>query len=141
MKITGGIMSEQSSNNHTEKRKKGGALIWIVLHTMLAVYALSAVFTKMASQEEPFSFKFFLFYGLLLLLLGLYAIGWQQIIKRMPLTAAYANKAVGVIWACIYGVIFFSEKITPGKIISGILTIAGVILFALADNNEEGGDA
>ncbi len=121
-------------DDHSEqKQKKGSALIWIVLHAMLAVYALSSVCAKMASQEEPLSLKFCMYYGILLLLLGLYAIGWQQVIKRMPLTAAYANKAVGVIWACIYGVIFFSEKITPGKIVSGVLTIAGVVLFALGD--------
>ncbi len=128
-------------DDHSEKKqKKGNALIWIVLHAMLAVYALSSVCAKMAGQEEPLSFKFCMYYGILLLLLGLYAIGWQQIIKRMPLTAAYANKAVGVIWACIYGVIFFGEKITPGKIISALLTIAGVVLFAFADSNERGGD-
>ncbi len=125
--------------NHTEEKsnqKKGSAIIWIVLHVMLAVYALSSVCAKLAGQEETFSFKFFLYYGLLLLLLGLYAIGWQQIIKRMPLTAAYANKAVGVIWACIYGMIFFGEKITTGKVVSGILTIAGVVLFAIADSDD-----
>ncbi len=122
--------------NKSDKKKKNSILIWTVLHAMLAVYALSSVCAKMAGQEEPLSFKFCMYYGLLLLLLGLYAIGWQQIIKRMPLTSAYANKAVGVIWACIYGVIFFGEKITTGKIISGILTISGVVLFAIADSGD-----
>ncbi len=135
-------MSEQG-------KKKHGALLWIVLHAMLAVYALSSVFAKLAGNEETISFRFCLYYGLMLLLLGLYAIGWQQIIKRMSLTAAYANKAVSVIWACIYGVFFFGEKITAGKIISAVLTIAGVVLFAVADaetveksehETEKGGD-
>ncbi len=124
-------MSTQGKN-----QKSSTVWIWIVLHVMLAIYALSGVCSKMAAGEAFLSFRFCLFYGLLLLLLGLYAIGWQQIIKRMSLTAAYANKAVGVIWACIYGVIFFGEKITTGKVISGILTIAGVVLFAIADSGD-----
>ena len=117
--------------------KKRSAWLWIVLHVMLAVYALSTVFSKYAAQEEPMSIKFFLFYGLVLLLLALYAIGWQQIIKRLPLTVAYANKAVSVIWGCIYGVIFFSEKITIGKVTGSLLVIAGVILFAFSDTYGE----
>ena len=129
-------MPDKTSETTANPKKKGSAVIWIVLHAMLAVYALSSVCAKLAGQEEPLSFKFCMYYGILLLLLGLYAIGWQQIIKRMPLTAAYANKAVGVIWACIYGVIFFGEKITTGKIISGILTISGVVLFAIADSGD-----
>lgn len=115
------------------QQNKGRIMIWVVLHVMLAIYALSGVCSKFAAQEELLSFRFCLFYGFLILLLGLYAIGWQQIIKRMPLTQAYANKAVSVVWACIYGVMFFQEKITVGKVCGGLLTIAGVVLFALSD--------
>lgn len=119
-----------------KKEKKGGGALWIVLHAMLAVYAMSSVSAKLASQEKALSFEFCMFYSISLMLLAIYAIGWQQIIKRMSLTAAYANKAVGVIWACIYGFIFFGEKITLGKVISGFLTIAGVVLFAIADSSD-----
>ncbi len=51
----------------------------------------------------------------------------------MPLTVAYANRAVTVIWGGVFGVLFFGEKITPGKIAGGVLTIAGVVLYALSD--------
>ena len=115
-------------------RKKNNIIIWIVLHIMLALYSLGSVCSKIAANEEFLSFRFCLFYGLLLLILGVYAIGWQQIIKRMPLTAAYANKAISIVWACIYGVIFFDEKLTVGKIVGGAIVAAGVILFALSDN-------
>ncbi len=128
-------MNEKKMTN--QNKKSTSALIWVLLHILLAVYALSSVFSKMAAGEEFLSFRFCLFYGLLLLLLGLYAIGWQQIIKRLPLTVAYANKAVSVVWACIYGVFFFQEKLTMGKFIGGLLTIAGVILFALSDKEAE----
>ena len=129
--------------NKEGTKKSATAWVWVVLHVMLAIYALSGVLLKMAGNESFLSFRFCLFYGLVLLLLGLYAIGWQQIIKRMPLTKAYANKAVSVVWACIYGVIFFRETITVGKVIGGLVTIAGVSLFAFSDSpqsdEEEGG--
>ena len=122
----------------TDQNKKGAsARIWVLLHILLAVYALSGVFSKLAAGERVLSCRFCLFYGLLLLLLGVYAIGWQQIIKRMPLTKAFANKAVSVIWACIYGMIFFHETITVGKAVGGLLTIAGVILFAFSDKQTD----
>ncbi len=123
--------------NKEGTKKSATVWVWVVLHVMLAVYALSSVFSKMAGNESFLSFRFCLFYGLVLLLLGLYAIGWQQIIKRMPLTKAYANKAVSVVWASIYGVIFFRETITPGKVIGGILTISGVVLFAFSDKQTD----
>lgn len=117
-----------------ENTKKASPIIWVILHIMLAVMSLGSVCSKTASGEKFLSFRWCLFYGLLLFILGVYAIVWQQIIKRLPLTVAYANRAVSVIWGCIFGVIFFEEKITIGKIIGGLIVIAGVILYALSDD-------
>lgn len=66
-------------------------------------------------------------------MLGFYAIGWQQIIKRLPLTTAFANKAVTVVWGIIWGAVFFQEKVTIGKVIGAILVILGVVVYANAD--------
>lgn len=122
--------------NSEQNNKKANPVIWVILHILLAIMSLSGVFSKMAAGEEFLSFKWCLFYELLLLTLGIYAIGWQQVIKRLPLTVAYANRAVSVIWGCIFGIIFFGEKISTGKIIGGILVIAGVIIFATSDSND-----
>lgn len=113
-----------------EDNKKGKPVIWIALHLMLAVMSLAGVCSKKAAAEPFFSLRWCIFYGLVLVILGIYAIVWQQIIKRLPLTVAYANRAVSVLWGCIYGVIFFSEKITTGKIIGCVIVAAGVILYA-----------
>ena len=69
-------------------------------------------------------------------LLGFYAIGWQQIIKRLPLTTAFANKAVTVVWGIIWGAVFFHESITVGKVIGAALVIVGVVIYARADEGE-----
>lgn len=82
------------------------------------------------------SFRFIALYGFVILLLGIYAIFWQQVIKNMPLTAAYANRAVTVFWGMVWGLIIFKEKITPGKAVGAVIVIAGIILFALSDREE-----
>ena len=114
-----------------EKQKRG--LTLALLHVLLFVYSSSGIFSKLASKESFFSFRFCLYYGCILFLLGLYAIGWQQIIKRLPLTTAFANKAITVLWGLMWGVVVFHEKVTFGKLAGVALVIAGVVLFALAD--------
>ena len=112
---------------------------WILLHVLLLIYSLSSVCSKLAAGEPFLSPRFILFYGGTLVLLGVYALGWQQVIKHLPLSVAYANKAVTVIWGIIAGALFFGEPITPGKAAGALLVIAGVVLFALPDR-ADGGD-
>ena len=119
---------------------KSNVKVYIALQLMLMLYSLNSIFSKYASAEDFLSLKWCIFYGLVILLLGIYALGWQQIIKRMPLTTAYANKAVTTVWGLIWGYCFFKEEITAGKIIGVVLVMAGVVLFALSDRDEAATD-
>lgn len=109
----------------TERKKA-----YLFLHILLAVYSVSGVFSKLAGGAEFPSFSFVFYYGCEILLLGIYAVFWQQIIKRMPITEAYANRAVTVFWGFIYGCLFFHETVSVQKIIGLILITAGIILFS-----------
>lgn len=113
----------------------------LALNILLMVYSFSGICSKMASKESGITFKFCFFYACVVGLLGIYAIGWQQIIKRIPLTTAFANKAVTVIWGLIWGMIFFKEQITLGKICGALLVVAGVVLYAKADTNLQDGES
>ena len=106
-----------------------------LLHIMLMIYSMSGICSKMASKQEFLSTEFY--YAMIIILLGFYAIGWQQIIKRLPLTMAFANKAVTIVWGIIWGVVFFDEAITAGKIIGAILVIIGVVIYAKSDGEKE----
>ena len=130
-------MTKEHDTTRKAEKKHGKVIFWVLLHLMLAAYSLGGVCSKFVAEAPFLSFRFILFYGLLLVILALYALGWQQIIKRMPLTAAFANKAVCVIWGGIYGILFFQEQITTGKIIGGALTIAGVVLYALSGADDD----
>ena len=103
------------------------------LHLLLMMYSISGIFSKLAASTDFLSFQFCLYYGGVLALLGLYALGWQQILKRLPLTTAYSNRAVAIVWGIIWGAIFFSEPISVCKILGAVLIIAGVVLFSRAD--------
>ena len=109
------------------------------LHLLIMVYSMSGICSKMAAKQPFLSFKFCIYYGIIIVLLGLYAIGWQQIIKRIPLTTAFANKAVTVVWGLIWGLVFFGEEITIGKVVGVLCVVLGVVIYAKADggNNNE----
>lgn len=108
----------------------------LALNILLIFFSLGGIFSKLASKQSFLSLKFILCYGSLLFIMFVYAIGWQQIIKRLPLTMAYANRAVTIVWGIIWGLLFFNEKLNVGKIIGAVIVIAGVLLYVT--ESEEG---
>lgn len=66
-------------------------------------------------------------------ILGVYAIAWQQIIKHIPLTTAFCNKAVGIVWGIMWGALIFKEAIKWNMILGAVIVIAGVIIVVTAD--------
>lgn len=119
------------------KRSNSQAIVLIVLHLLLLVYSLCGFFSKNASRQPFMSFEFCAFYAGMLIILVIYAIGWQQILKRLPLTLAFANKAITIVWGIVWGAVFFQEAITLPMVIGGALVMAGVVLFSIADGEEK----
>lgn len=106
------------------------------LHVLLLLYSLCGVCSKLASGEAFLSFRFCLFYGASLTILAVYALAWQQILKKLPLTLAYANKAIGLVWTLIWGMLLFHEILTWKKLLSVLCIMGGIILFSMADAKE-----
>jgi drug/metabolite transporter (DMT)-like permease len=108
------------------------------LHILLMMYSFFGIFSKKAAGEDFLSFRFCLYYGIVIMNLAVYAICWQQIIKRMPLVSAFANKAVTVIWGIVWGRLFFGEEITLKKMIGAVIIMLGIIIIALEGREEHG---
>ena len=108
---------------------------FILLHVLLLVYSLGGICSKLAGQSEFLSMKFIVFYGLVLLDLFIYALVWQQLLKKLPLVTAYANKAVTVIWGMLWGMLIFGEKITLWNVAGALLIIIGIYLVVAADES------
>ena len=64
---------------------------FLLLHVILGIYAGSSVCSKLAAQQPFLSAAFIMLYGLMLLALVTYAVGWQQVIKHLPLTTAHVR--------------------------------------------------
>ena len=114
----------------TEKKKAKIKDIFI-LQLVIAIYTLSTVFAKFASGQEFLSFEFILFYGIEMVILGLYAIIWQQLIKKFDISVAYANKAMGLLWSM--AILIFNDTITIKNIIGVIIVIVGTIIVNSED--------
>lgn len=110
---------------------------FLLLHLILGIYASSSVCSKLAARQPFMSGAFILLYGAMLLALVIYAFGWQQVIKHLPLTTAYANKAVTVVWGILLGFLLFDEGVTPRQIVGAIIIIVGIVLFVRADHEGE----
>jgi len=106
---------------------------YLFLHASLLLYSIGAIFAKTAASKELLSFEFVFFYGLFLLVLFVYAILWQQILKKMPLTVAFANKAIVIIWGILWGYLFFSETLRWGMLLGAVIIITGIYLVVSDD--------
>lgn len=111
-----------------EKAKTSRIKVLLLLQILLMVYSLFGICSKLAAQQPFLSFKFIMYYGIVILNLAMYAVCWQQIIKRLPLVTAFANKAVTVIWGLVWGKIFFQEAITAQKLLGAFIIICGIVL-------------
>lgn len=101
---------------------------YLLLHGALFLYSTGSFYSKTAASKEFLSPGFILFYGLMLLNLLVYAVLWQQILKRFPLTVAFANKAVVIVWGILWGALVFHETITWRMILGAIVIIIGVLV-------------
>ena len=118
-------------------KQKSNVKMYVLLHALMFLFSLSPVCSKLAGRQPFLSVPFFVFYGLVIVILGVYALAWQQVIKRMPLTTAYANKAVTVVWGMVWGMILFEESITPQKVLGAAVIVAGVVLYAFSEPAKE----
>lgn len=100
----------------------------IALQAVVILYTLSSVAAKYASGQPAFSPGFLVFYGAEILILGIYALAWQQIIKRCPLSVAYANRAMAILWSLIWAVVFFKESISWKNGLGVVIVFVGTML-------------
>ncbi len=102
---------------------------YIFLHLILLLNSFAGICSKTAAGKPFFSFEWILLYGLLIMIMAVYAVLWQQALRKLPLNVAYANKAISVIWGMLWGALLFREVISVNNIIGAVVVIAGVILM------------
>lgn len=109
--------------------KKKTVVDYLQLQGAVIVYSLSTVAAKFASEQEFLSFKYIFFFGVEFVILAIYALIWQQMIKKFELSVACANKAVTLLWSMLWNFIIFSTGITVGKVVGVLIVVCGVIVM------------
>ena len=96
------------------------------------VYACTSIFTKMASRQEMLSWPYLLWIMGAVGVMGVYALLWQQVIAKMPLSTAYMFKGTSLVFVLLFSALLFGEAITMNNVIGSVIIIWGIVLFAKA---------
>lgn len=97
----------------------------LIIQAAVCLYTLSGIAAKLASNYEFLSLGFILCYGAEIAVLGVYAIVWQQIIKHVDISIAYANRAMAIFWSMLWAFLLFKEQITIQNLLGVCLIFIG----------------
>ena len=105
----------------------------VILLSINLLYTGVSLFTKYASQQEFMSWNYIV--GLIgtVGVMGLYAVLWQQVLKRIELSLAYMFKGTSLIFVMLLAYVLFDEQITWNNIVGAIIIIGGIVLYAKAE--------
>lgn len=118
--------SDGNQNKTMGRNKKSN---FILLYGVFLIYSLAGVFSKLASQKNFLSLEFIILYGGSIVILFIYAVLWQNILKKFPLNVAYSNKAIVVIYGQMWGTLLFKETITLTKMLGIMIIILGIYVI------------
>lgn len=103
---------------------------FLLLHISFLVYSLSSVASKCAATQESLSPSFFGYAALMFLIMCVYALLWQQALKRFPLSKAYSSKGVVILWNMLWAALFFAERITWMNLLGSVIIITGIVVVS-----------
>lgn len=109
-----------------------GVLKYLSLVAINLIYACTSLCTRYASQQDFMSWKYLCGFSCAIGVMGVYAILWQQVLKRISLSMAYMFKGTSLVFVMILAALLFGEPITWMNIIGAVIIILGVALYAKA---------
>lgn len=122
------LSSKENSMNKIDKRG------FIYIQIAIILYSLVSVFSKLASIELKssgiFSIRFMLTVFTMFVILAIYALFWQNILKKVDLSLAYMNKGTVLFWTSIWSFIIFKEAINIKNILGVIIIFLGIIMIS-----------
>lgn len=119
-------------------KKKGVTLKNILLlQAIIIIYTVSSVMAKLASGSKDDMLRMFLFLGMEFVILAIYAVLWQQMIKRFDLSVAYANRSMAILWSMIWAVLFFHDEITVRNVLGVLIVLLGTVIINLDAKEEQ----
>ena len=105
---------------------------YIQLHLNIMLFSLTGIFSKLASMQYKehglAGWMFYLFLFLMIANCGIYALAWQQIIKKFDLSTAYAHRSVYLIWSQLWAVLIFKESLSWNNLLGILVVLIGVLV-------------
>ncbi|MBR1716230.1 MAG: hypothetical protein IJ718_01265 [Paludibacteraceae bacterium] len=103
---------------------------YIALILVYLFYASISIILKYTGLQTPLTLPWCIGFAGLILTLGIYAIAWQQILKRIDLGTAYMFKGTSLIFIMLLLNICYGEPVTPTKLIATGIIVLGMALYA-----------
>ena len=110
---------------------------YLILHLLFIVYALNTVLGRMAAPYSWTDWHRFALLAGVLFLLGIYAAGWQVMLKKFNLGGAYANRSAVVIWGILLAWLCLGEPLSWTLAAGAVLIISGIILVSTEEDAHE----
>lgn len=111
-------------------RQPGKVLTLCTLIGINLLYACVGICTKMAALQTPMSWVYMLWFLGAVAIIAIYALLWQQVLRRIELSTAYLFKGTTLIFTMLFAVLLFGEAITLPNILGSVLIIIGITLLA-----------
>jgi drug/metabolite transporter (DMT)-like permease len=84
----------------------------------------------MAALQTPMSWAYMLWFVGAVAIIAIYALLWQQVLRRIELSTAYLFKGTTLIFTMLFAALLFGEAITLPNILGSVLIIIGITLLA-----------
>ncbi len=115
--------------------------VYILAILAIVFESLSSSVLKF-SKDYAFLSPMYLFWFVVAVgIMGLYAIAWQLLLERVPLTTAYLRKGLTYVLIFIWARVFFHEEISVKQMIGMAIIIAGMIISMSGDMHGDTADS
>lgn len=110
-----------------------GMLKYSALVGVNFVYACVSIAIKAASVQEPLTTPYFICLVCAFCVMAVYALLWQQVLRRVPVGDAYMFKGTSLIFVLLFSTFLFDEGISTMNILGACIIIGGIFLYAKAE--------
>jgi len=105
---------------------------FVLLFIAIFIFSLAGVMSKMAA-ESGLGIKLIVFMGLQIMILSIYALLWQQILKKFALITAMSCRGLVIILSLVWAAVIFGETVTVLNIIGSLVIVLGIYVVSSED--------
>lgn len=92
-------------------------------------YSILIIITKLISDYPLISWGLILGLSLVFLLFFIYAVVWQQLLKKVSLSVAYMFKGSSIVFIVLASWLVFNESISLNNLLGCCLIIIGIVIM------------